>query len=756
MKRNMFRIFAALFSLAFSLVAHAYTFEAGGLYYNILSYSDLEVEVTFDDNTYNAYSGDIVIPETVDYDGQTYTVTAIGSEAFANDTNLTGIEIPNTVETIGERAFTFSGITEIKIPDSVVFIGNDAFHHCSGLKNISIGKSFQQTENYTIFSSCPIETATLNCAYVPNAFLCFNETLKRVTFGNNVNTIGILSFEECTALETVEFSNSVSVIARSAFSRCKSLAEVNLPESLLEIGERAFEECENIASMVLPRSLKKIGSSAFIKCRNLKTVSIDENVTEFGRSIFADSGIETVRIKTAVIPGSLFSNVASLKNVEFNGNLTKIDSYAFLNCTGLERVVLPNTLTEIASDAFSGCSALVEINLPKSMTAIGNDAFEGCQSLKEISVPASVSYLGSYVFSDCSGLINVSLPDAMKVLPAGTFAGCSSLSEIKLPAELIEIEDAAFRNCESLSKIVIPDNVIRIGERAFTDCLNLKELTIGKSLSEAGSLSFNNCPLETVRVNCEEVFMGLLTYCSTLRSLYLGDNVKVIRSSALSWLTSLTSLEISSSVTTIEHQAFMNCNSLESLRIPDSVTEIGNYAFSECSSLKQVVIGQSVDTWGSSVFANCRNIKAAAVNCPIVPDGLFNANPLKYLSLGENVSAIENYAFYCEELTTVVSNAISVPQIKSYSFKYDPADRTLYVPAEAVSSYKDSDWSKYFTRILPIDNSGMGAVIDDTFDSVVVYDLNGRFIMSAKDSQNIRNLRDGIYIINGKKVQVKN
>ena len=87
----------------------AHDFEVDGIYYNIMSEEDKTVEVTSSGVSYNAvddeYSGTVTIPETVNYDGNTYSVTSIEGLAFALCDGLTSVVIPNSVTSIGEGAF---------------------------------------------------------------------------------------------------------------------------------------------------------------------------------------------------------------------------------------------------------------------------------------------------------------------------------------------------------------------------------------------------------------------------------------------------------------------------------------------------------------------------------------------------------------------------------------------------------------------------------------------------------------------------
>ena len=92
------RLFFSLIALLSVLSAWAYDFEVDGIYYgyrrdNNDKKIDGEVEVTSKGRYYSDYSGSVVIPATVTYDGKTYHVTSIGSSAFRVCTGLMSVEI---------------------------------------------------------------------------------------------------------------------------------------------------------------------------------------------------------------------------------------------------------------------------------------------------------------------------------------------------------------------------------------------------------------------------------------------------------------------------------------------------------------------------------------------------------------------------------------------------------------------------------------------------------------------------------------
>ena len=111
------------------------------------------------------FQGPLTIPETVEHEGITYTVTAIGEESFDADglpLNITGVTIPNTVTEIGDFAFWGnSAITELAIPNSVETIRYAAFSSCESLEHLTLGSSLTDIEE-SAFADCPLQSVTVN------------------------------------------------------------------------------------------------------------------------------------------------------------------------------------------------------------------------------------------------------------------------------------------------------------------------------------------------------------------------------------------------------------------------------------------------------------------------------------------------------------------------------------------------------------------------------------------------------------------
>ena len=331
MKRNILLLLVALLPV----VANAYNTEINGIYYN---FSGNEAIVTYYNNNYNSYSGDVVIPESVTYNGTNYNVTSIGVRAFSNCSNLTSVTIPESVTSIGNYTFCgCSGLTTITIPEGATSIGEYAFEGCSSLTSITIGSSVASIGKYAFQRCSNITTVTLESNTIVSSSSSmssiFGNQVKEYIIGNNVTRIGSKAFDGCSSLTTITIGNGVTSIGSSAFSGCTSLTSVHItdlttwnnisyagatsqplyyahhlylndqeitgeyviPEYLSHIGEYAFCGCTGLTSVTIPENIKYIGGFAFYDCPRLRHIYVSSPIpTDFVsyRAFYCDSGVK--------------------------------------------------------------------------------------------------------------------------------------------------------------------------------------------------------------------------------------------------------------------------------------------------------------------------------------------------------------------------------------------------------------------------------------------------------------------------------
>ena len=196
--------FSLLLSAMFiSITASAYDFASDGIYYNILSEEDRTVEVTY--REYYSYKGDVIIPSKVVSNSITYTVVAIGNDAFYED-RLASIEIPGSVTTIGDYAFkNCDNLASVIQHEGLRTIGYSAFYYCGNLASIKIPSS--------------------------------------------VTSIGNSAFYGCENLESAILHEGLTTIGYSAFYYCGNLASIDIPGSVTTIGDYAFYYCDNLTEV---------------------------------------------------------------------------------------------------------------------------------------------------------------------------------------------------------------------------------------------------------------------------------------------------------------------------------------------------------------------------------------------------------------------------------------------------------------------------------------------------------------------------
>ena len=230
---------------------------------------------------------EIVLPGTIEYGSETYTLKNIWIMAFVNCSNLISVTIPNTVETLWDGAFSHcTSLTSIEIPESVKSIKGWCFSGCTNLKSVSISSSVEKIEEGAFKECSSLESITVakgNQYYESiegcNAIIDIAEhTLiagcKNTVIPNSVTTIGNYAFSECQGLETLEIPESVETIGYNAFLNCTGLTSITFPNSLTYIGSSAFQGCTGLTTITFPASIWKIDFRAFYECTNLTTIFV--------------------------------------------------------------------------------------------------------------------------------------------------------------------------------------------------------------------------------------------------------------------------------------------------------------------------------------------------------------------------------------------------------------------------------------------------------------------------------------------------
>ena len=236
-----------------ALPAMAYDYEENGFSYTFINSIRTATLVSVNSDTIEKNGGIVNIPEFINTNGRTYSVTVIGSEAFKNCTSLTSITIPESVTTIKHGAFSgCCGLTSITLPESITTIEYKTFSGCSSLTSITLPESITTIE-FETFSGC--------------------SSLTSITIPVSVTTIGSEAFSGCSSLTSITIPVSVTTIGSKAFSGCSGLTSITIPDSIVFIKNAAFYNCSGLTSITFPKtSYFVIESAAFAGCINLISI----------------------------------------------------------------------------------------------------------------------------------------------------------------------------------------------------------------------------------------------------------------------------------------------------------------------------------------------------------------------------------------------------------------------------------------------------------------------------------------------------
>lgn len=648
MKQNLFlKLLVLVTCLSSALSAAAYSFSASyngkTIYYNITSSANRTVEVTHKNYESGTYTGAVTIPSTVTYNGYTYTVTAIGDDAFSSQGDLTSITLPNTITRIGDWAFAGS-----------------------------------EMDNYLA-----------------------HPKLSTITIPNSVTTIGERAFWKCWTLQTVNFGTGLTSIGESAFNDC-ALTSVSIPNNVTTIGDDAFYNCP-ITTLYLGFRVQSIGSYAFyakkdqiqydyerwdyledIYCYAYDPPTIQDNTFYSNNPVYYYPA--HLHILAASYQDNTYHNSTIWKRFNNNNTITTISG-------------------STAYDAqIGGLYYMFYPTFSNNFAWVTNNGNYNCYTSNSYTVPANVTWrsesfkvygINVNAFRNCTSVSTLDLRNATNLKYILDYA-CygANVSTVYLSPALTEIGDYAFYN-SSVSKLYTNNSTPpTIKSNTFSTRYSTCWVYVPYPRDIA---TYKAATYWSNFVN----YFGAQPYDFVVNGIYYkitGTNTVEVTNkwggyAALNYDSDYTY----SGNVTIPNTVTWNSKTY-------NVTAIGEYAFFEArqvnlnnpgeaptlraqGDLKSVTIGNNVTTIKDNAFWACTGLTS--------------------VTLGTGVTSIGYEAFsYCTALTSITSRRTTPPTVQSSTFGSVYSIATVYVPSiAAVNNYKAANYWRNFYLILPYDGT---------------------------------------------------
>ncbi len=494
------------------------------------------------------------------------TVEEIGDEAFMNNTDsviygrirLWSLNLPNSVKKIGNKAFGWNGITELTIPDSVQEIGDMAFAY-NNIGKIAIPNTVQKLGKGA-FEGNKIIEATVSAKNIGDDAFRFNQ------------------------IQTLEITNSVEKMGKEMFAYNK-LTELTLPDFFKVIPYGAFRGNE-IVSLTIPNSVEKIECAAF-DGNKITELTIPASVKEIEDGAFASNSIETLKFLGTVdeMGDSVFAS-NMIKNVELPNKLKVVPSTLFAD-NKLESVIIPDGVEEIGYGAFaSNKNNLTDVKIPSSVKKIEDYAFGGGNKIKSATILNAKAEIGEKSFY--LGKNDNDIPNIEKLYGYKWSTTEEYATKNNIPFEPltdIEIKGIKYKIDYNTKKLTITG----ITSKADIE----KNYPYGLSISETVDIGNEKC---TVSAIADEALKDL-----PVKKILMPDTIE-----------------------TIGKKAFAN-NKITEMVLSEKLKSIGDNAFEDCTQLNWIYIPKSVKTIGQSLFKNNTIVKVYCYNDSVAKTSAENA-----------------------------------------------------------------------------------------------------------------------------------
>lgn len=643
---------------------------------------------------------------------QAYNLSELGEGVFMNCSSLKNAGFGSTkLQKLSDH--TFSGCSAMEIlllPETVTAIGSRAVADCSNLSEINISNKNTVVSVKSNSFSGTKKNKNLTI-YVP------------YTDGHALRNAYWQSFDWWWALRDAANWQSLCTIIKDRVMEEETFVEngglyekkydgtycllqilsakensFTVKQNTTEIKEDALRYCEDLAVLVLPATLKTLPQGILANCATLEVLFIPSGLQlpvlegdlfagekpNDSFAIWVCDSDERYYKNWSNLPVRAYGSMGEVNNgviygvkgqnadmrillqyvpKSFEGELNillgtvEIAEAAAKDCKGITALNSAYTVEKIGKEAFAGCTSLETVNLTNtSLTAlkeIDDYAFYGCTLLtgdgeEGLTIPATVEQFGKGVLKNCISLSVLSMQGRTEEIPDEFCSGCKKLSSLSLTRTLLNsvtrIGKKAFYQCEKLTSISWSNmpNLKIVDDSAYKDCTSLVQATFAANIEMLGDEVFHNTALEILSFNGEnppELGNDILeeeeqqrikiyipagengniylkyyeawekTYPVLASRLIAGDGNEYRAVNNILYLVNAQRQEELTAVqapTGIKEAVLYNSSTLYCVRLEDN-------SFQGCRLLESVIIPNRVTTIGNHVFENCSSLQNISI-----------------------------------------------------------------------------------------------------------------------------------------------
>ena len=353
---------------------------------------------------------DVVYALTGESPNYTLYISGIGAMAnyasgnnqpwYSNRKSITSIVVGDGVTHIGNHAFEYCAQTSQTIGNGVTSIGDYAFHNCTSLTSVVIPNSVETIGTKAFEFITTLTSLTIGSGVTSMADYAFDycENVTSLTISDGVTTIGKGAFEKYSSLTSVVIPSSVTSIGENAFNNCPQLSSVVIQAtSVPTCGNDAFAGNKSGRNIFVP----------FAKVGDYKTgwPAYGSNIFGYRNCGATDHESDVIYALTGTSPNyTLYiMKVGATGAMKNCGDGSDAPWYSERN--NITSVVIGDGVTTIGYRAFSHeydhYTNLTSLTIGKDVTTIEEHAFHYCTGLTSVEIPNSVQTIQGHAFEEC-------------------------------------------------------------------------------------------------------------------------------------------------------------------------------------------------------------------------------------------------------------------------------------------------------------------------------------------------------------------